>query len=136
MANPTQVKNYIAQWMQLGKKVFLNEQAIGTTNVLQGNGYSAEFEQIWTKITAESSRAYLAGTDQSIGNLLEHNWEMLNCVRCNMLSPCVAIGPRETPTCPCADLELWPDLETVTPRSPISNQAQLNQIRDRLSLKQ
>jgi hypothetical protein len=132
MATPTEVKNYLAQWLQLGKKISFKDQAIGTTNILRGDGYSAEFEQIWAEVTAEPDKAYLEGTDESISTLLDNRWDMLSCVRCGMLAPTIAIGPRATPACPCADIELWPNLETISPRSPVSSQDRLHQIRDRI----
>ena len=132
MATTTEVKDYIAQWMQLGKKIILNDRPIGTTEVLHHDHYSAEFEQMWAQAAAAPSKAYLDGTDQSIANLLDPKWDMSNCVRCGMLAPCIEVGPRETAVCPCADLELWPDLETVTPRSPVSSDVRLHQIHDRI----
>jgi hypothetical protein len=136
MASEQQVKTYLAYWFQLGKRVLIRngQDSLQPQSVIAGDRYSTEFEQCWqTILSQESGDCYLEGTHQTIEELLSGNWELSSCARCLMPVPMVTVGmpPIE---CPCADLENWPDNQTVQPRSPISNQTQLLKIRERLRM--
>ncbi|WP_416674668.1 hypothetical protein [Egbenema bharatensis] len=134
MASPDQVKQYLAYWFQLGKRLIVRngEKAILPQPVIQGDRYSAEFEDCWQYITKNSSKdCYLEGTVQTIDELLSSRWDISPCARCDMPVPMMNLG-LQPPECPCADLPLWPNTELPKPRSPVSNQTQLNSIRDRL----
>ncbi|MFN6515842.1 MAG: hypothetical protein RMY29_015280 [Nostoc sp. CreGUA01] len=134
MATKQEVKVYLAYWFQLGKKVIVgNGQAsILPQHVLDGDGYSKEFEECWEKILLpESGDCYLEGTDETIAELLTSAWEMVSCCRCTM--PVVARNLGMPPLlCPCNDLLNWPNTQLPTPRSPINTQEQLQTIRDKL----
>lgn len=134
MATKQEVKDYLAYWFQLGKKVVIDN---GTATllpqpILAGSNYSPEFEQCWQKIIGSDTRScYLEGTHQTIAELLTSEWEMSACARCNM--PVVVRNVGMPPlVCPCHDLIGWPNTEVPPPRSPVNNQHQLSVIRDRL----
>lgn len=134
MASENQVKQYLAYWFQLGKKVVVNRsnQALLPYPIFRGNQYSPEFEQCWDKISSsESGDCYLEGTNETIAELLTPQWEMMLCGRCALPIPSRTVGmPPES--CPCNDLPTWPNNEVPQPRSPANDRTQLNQIRDRL----
>jgi hypothetical protein len=129
-----QVKQYLAHWFQLGKKVLShNEQeSLLPQPVFQGDRYSREFERCWaTIVTSKNGDFYLEGTDCSIKELLSPAWEILPCARCAMPVP-LKNGGVASPNCPCSDLLDWPNTELPQPRSPVDSRAHLQQIRDRL----
>lgn len=134
MASEHQVRQYLAYWFQLGKKVAIDngETVILPEPVIQGDRYSQEFEDCWQLVRApESGDCYLEGTHQTIAELLSPAWDIMACARCSMPVPMPTIGtpPLE---CPCIDLPNWPNLEIPLPRAPISSQSRLIEIRDRL----
>jgi hypothetical protein len=134
MASQAQVRQYLAYWFQLGKKVLIcnGQEALLPQPVIRGDRYSDEFEECWQRVLAPESRdSYLEGTSQTIAELLTSAWEINPCARCEMPVPVPDLGIPAL-TCPCIDLPLWPSSEIPQPRSPISTQAQLTQIRDRL----
>jgi hypothetical protein len=88
MASRTFVKNYIAQWMQMGKSVSLSTQGeqVSIYKILDGEEYSSSFNQLWDEIsTTKADQAYLDGTDQTINDLLSDRWEIIGCARCSLL---------------------------------------------------
>ena len=134
MASEQNVRQYLAYWFQLGKKVFIRngQESLKPSSVIAGDRYSAEFEDCWQIVRSpESGDCYLEGTDQTIAELLSPEWEINGCARCEMPIPSRAIG-MPPDNCPCFDLPGWPDTEKPQPRSPISSQTLLAQIRDRL----
>ena len=134
MASPQQVKQYIAHWFQLGKRVWLSsgQEFKLPQTVLVGNRYSAEFETCWQQIISlDSGDCYLEGTEQTIEELLSPAWEMSDCSRCDMPIPVKNMGISPT-TCPCHDLHSWPNLELPIPRSPVDSQQHLQEIQERL----
>ncbi len=134
MASQHQVKQYLAYWFQLGKKVIIKNgaEALLPKPVLWGDRYSHEFEECWQKIiSADSGDCYLDGTHETIAELLSPAWEVDPCARCSMPIPVRRHGmPPEC--CPCFDLSNWPDNESPQPRGPISNRAHLIDICNRL----
>ena len=97
MASRTLVKNYVAQWMQMGKTVSLSTQGeqVRIYKIVQGEKYSPLFNQLWDEIsTTKAEEAYLSGTDQTVSDLLSNKWEIIACARCNLLVPSIDIGPR------------------------------------------
>ena len=134
MASEHQVREYIAYWFQLGKKVLIRNgsEALLPTLVIAGDRYSHEFEECWQKmISPNSGDCYLQGTDETIAQLLTPAWEISPCARCAMPVPFRDAGmPPEL--CPCNDLANWPNTEMPQPRSPVSTTSQLSSIRDRL----
>jgi hypothetical protein len=134
MASQDQVRQYLAYWFQLGKKVLIKngQAALLPQPVIRGDRYSAEFEECWQQIVSPDSKdCYLEGTHQTIAELLSPSWDIDPCARCAMPVPVPNMGMPAL-TCPCVDLPTWPDTATPQPRSPISTQSQLIQIRDRL----
>jgi hypothetical protein len=134
MATKQEVREYLAYWFQLGKKVITgNSQASFLPQpVLEGDRYSQEFEECWQKILSpESGDCYLEGTQETIAELLTPAWDMVPCSRCTM--PVVArnVGMPAL-LCPCNNLPNWPNTELPAPRSPINTQQQLVLIRKRL----
>ena len=134
MASKHQVRQYIAYWFQLGKKVLIHngKEALLPQPVIQGDRYSEEFESCWQKIISpESGDCYLEGTQETIAQLLAPGWDVSPCGRCQMPVPIKTVGmPPEL--CPCNDLPNWPNTEVPQPRSPVSSQSRLIEIRDRL----
>ncbi|MUL34931.1 hypothetical protein [Gloeocapsopsis dulcis] len=134
MASEQEVKQYLAYWFQLGKRVVVNngQQVIKPKLVIQSDRYSQEFESCWQQLKASNlSESYLEGTEQSIAELLTPAWEMNSCARCAMPVPIPSVGVPSL-SCPCNDLPTWPNTEVPAPRSPVNSQAQLADIRDRL----
>lgn len=134
MASENQVRQYLAYWFQLGKKVFIHNghKELLPRPVIQGDRYSDEFEKCWrTILSPESGECYLDGTESSIAELLTPAWDITPCARCSMPVPIRNVGlPPQG--CPCFDLSGWPNMEAPLPRAPVDNQARLSQIRDRL----
>lgn len=134
MASEQEVKQYLACWFQLGKKVVIggSGKAVLSQPIMQGEVFSNEFEDCWQQITSpDAIDSYLAGTQETIRELLTDTWQVIPCARCTMPVPFVDAGmlPLE---CPCKDLDNWPNEELPTPRSPVNNQAKLTDIRDRV----
>lgn len=134
MASPTQVKQYLAYWFQLGKRVWVHggREAVLPDSVIERDRYSQEFEDCWQRILAPSSgECYLEGTHQTIQQLLSSEWEIESCARCGMPVPMIELGMQEGP-CPCADLDNWPNNELPEPRSPVDSASRLSGIQERL----
>ncbi|WP_414565606.1 MULTISPECIES: hypothetical protein [unclassified Anabaena] len=134
MASKQEVKQYLAYWFQLGKKVVTSngKESFLPQPVLQGDRYSAEFEECWQKILSQpTGDSYLEGTHETIHELLTPAWEMSPCGRCDMPVPIRSLGMPAL-SCPCNNLPNWPNTELPSPRSPISNEEQLMVIRARL----
>ncbi len=134
MASQQEVKQYLAYWFQLGKKVVFGngEVRLLPQQVIKGDRYSDEFEECWQKIISpEAGDCYLEGTQETIEQLLTAAWEVNQCARCTMPVPVSNVGmPPEL--CPCNDLSNWPNTELPQPRSPVNTKDQLTAIRDRL----
>ena len=138
MASEQEVKQYLAYWFQLGKKVYVRngQDALQPASILKRNGtdtgYSHEFEACWQQIrTAGMGNCYLEGTNQTLAEMLTQQWEISACARCEMPIPVQSAGIPD-PSCPCDDLSTWPNTELPQPRSPVDSQSRLSGIRDRL----
>ncbi|MFM6190476.1 MAG: hypothetical protein ACKPEN_16815 [Planktothrix sp.] len=134
MASQHQVKQYLAYWFQLGKKVLIRNGAESRLPqpVIQGDRYSREFEDCWKEILSpESGECYLEGTEQTIAQLLSSEWEIESCARCSLSVPVKVSGLPAT-CCPCFDLPTWPNLEAPLPRLPVSTRLYLLNICNRL----
>ncbi|NDJ19552.1 hypothetical protein [Myxacorys almedinensis] len=134
MASEQHVKQYLAYWVQLGKRVIVHngQKAILPKTIIAGDRYSQEFEDLWNFTRSSASGdCYIEGTEQTFSELLRPDWEINPCSRCAMPVPTRTIGlPPES--CPCFDLPHWPNTEMPQPREPVSSQASLSNIRDRL----
>jgi len=138
MASRTLVKNYLAQWMQMGKTVSLTTQGdeVHIYKILQGEKYSPSFNKLWDEIsTTKANEAYLSGTDQTISDLLSNHWEIIACARCNLLVPSLDMGARVPVCCPCDDLPSHPNLDLVAPHIPVTLVSHLDDLCDRLEQK-
>jgi len=136
MASRTLVKNYLAQWMQMGKTLSLSTQnkPVQIHKILQGERYSTPFNNLWAEIsTKQSQEAYLSGTSQTISDLLSNQWEIIACARCNLLVPTLGVGPRTPVCCPCDDLPNHPNLDLVSPHIPVKLATHLDALCDRLA---
>ena len=133
MASEQAVKQYLAYWFQLGKKVVIGGgKALLPQPIVQGDAYSQEFENCWQQITSpDAGESYLEGTPETIRELLTDTWQMMPCARCTMPVPLLDVGIASL-VCPCNDLSNWPNPALPSPRSPVSSQAKLTDIRDRL----
>ncbi|MFK0733252.1 MAG: hypothetical protein ACFKPT_26145 [Gloeotrichia echinulata GP01] len=134
MATQQEVRQYLAYWFQLGKKVMTDN---GATNllpqsVLKGDRYSQEFEDCWqTILSPVAGDCYLDGTHETIAELLTPAWDIFPCGRCDMPIPRRNLG-MPAASCPCSNLPSWPNTELPPPRSPVSSQEQLLVIHARL----
>lgn len=134
MASEQAVKQYLAYWFQLGKKVVIggSERALLPQPIMQGGAYSQEFENCWQQITSPGAEdSYLEGTPETISELLTDTWQVLPCARCTMPIPLIDVGIASL-VCPCNDLSNWPNPELPLPRSPVNDRAKLTDIRDRV----
>lgn len=134
MASANQVRQYLAYWFQLGKKVIIckSEEACLPKPIFRGDLYSQEFEEVWRKITSPNSGdCYLEGTEETIAQLLTPEWEIIVCARCPMPIPVRTKGMPAV-SCPCHDLGWWPNNEIPAPRVPVNTKKHLNWIRERL----
>lgn len=134
MASQHQVKQYLAHWFQLGKKVVFDngKEKQLPSSIINGDGFSQEFEQCWQDIlNLESGDCYLEGTNESIAQLLTPPWEIINCARCDMPIPMRTHG-MPPDCCPCFDLKSWPNLDSPQPRLPVNSRRHLLNICHRL----
>lgn len=138
MASRTLVKNYLAQWMQMGKTVSLSTQnkPVHIHKILQGERYSTPFNNLWSEIsTTKAQEAYLSGTSQTISDLLSNHWEIIACARCSLLVPILGVGPRTPVCCPCDDIPNHPNLDLVSPHVPVKLATHMDALCDRLAQK-
>ncbi|MGG6293038.1 hypothetical protein ACQ4M4_01335 [Leptolyngbya sp. AN02str] len=139
MASKEQVKQYLAYWFQLGKRILIhNAQPLASPhNIVQGDRYSDDFEALWEEVQSHHAHdAYLEGTTQTIANLLSSAWIITSCARCDMPVPMLDLGLRADMSCPCTDLPNWPDTDLPAPRSPVPSTQRLQGISDRLGKKE
>ena len=137
MASATEVRNYLAHWFQLGKKLVWHngESELLPEKIIQGDRFSPQFEECWQKIMSIGGRdCYLVGEKATIQELLSPAWTIDQCARCAMPVPMVEAGIISL-DCACSDLDNWPNSELPTPRSPVNSQGQLNNISQRLQAK-
>ncbi len=133
MASTQEVRQYLAHWFQLGKKVAVPDQeSIFTKKVLQGNTYTIEFEACWQQ-TINQPHAYLEGTDQTIVELLTDCWDVVDCARCTMPIPLRAAGLIQNQSCTCQDLPTWPNTQVPLPRAAGAVAIKTNDLRHRLA---
>ena len=134
MASKDRVKQYVAYWLQLGKKVAIEngDKTLFPENIIAGDRYSDEFEDCWEKILSpESGDCYIEGTDPTIAELLHSEWDIILCARCVMPIPMPTLGMPSN-CCPCVDLPTWPNPELPQPRTPVNTTAHLGSIRYRI----
>jgi hypothetical protein len=135
MASEQEVKEYLAYWFQLGKKLILDKgvkQELLPQPVISGEQYSQQFENIWHQIIQKDEKNwYLEGTSQTIAELLSPLWEISDCARCGMPVAMINLG-LTADGCPCKDLPNWPNTELPQPRSPVSNNQHLTKLQERL----
>jgi hypothetical protein len=136
MAYPEQVKRYIASWLQLGRKISIDNSSgtvtLSASKVVEGDKYTPEFESIWQQVSGlNSQNSYLEGTNEPISQLISPSWEIVPCSICNMLVATPQVGIKHS-CCPCHDLPSWPDNNVPVPTGGINSQVALQQIRDRL----
>ncbi len=134
MASHEQVREYLAYWFQLGKRVVIQngQDYVLPQPVIRGDRYSPEFEACWEKIiSAAAGDCYLEGTEERISDLLTNEWEITSCARCTMP---LAMRYHGMPcsSCPCSDLHGWPNTEVPLPRSPINSNNVLSNIYQRV----
>jgi hypothetical protein len=134
MAEQQQVKRYLAHWFQTGKAVIESKKGdkILPSIIIEGDRYSSEFEICWQKLlTQEHQDSYLEGTSQTIKQLLSPQWEIIACARCQMPVP-ICSSAVHCSSCPCFDLDLWPNNDLPSPHAPIDSRFYLRKIHDRL----
>jgi|GEM_PF-2047825 len=128
------VKEYLAHWFQLGKKL-VNPQTNETIlpqPIYQNGEYSRNFEQCWQYVTdPRNGNFYLEGMPQSIQELLSPQWELVSCARCDLPVP-LRQGGNQSLLCPCHDLDSWPNTELPQPRRGINSTHHLKRLGDRL----
>jgi hypothetical protein len=134
MAPETDVKKYVACWMQLGTQVwFHNGQPAQVAKVIQGGRYSPEFENLWSNICGQATGdAYLSGTAITLQELMGNHWEIVQCARCTMPVAMQTAGTQQSLGCPCQELDNWPNTDLPCPRPPVDDLAKLKGIQSRL----
>jgi hypothetical protein len=134
MATPSQVREYLAYWFQLGKRVILplTNEALQPDPIFELGAYSLDFEACWQQLCEpKNQQAYLEGTPQTIADLLTLSWDITPCYRCDMPVPMLNLG-LPLIGCPCTDLPSWPNTEIPMPRRAVNSQAKLSSLYDRL----
>ncbi len=134
MASIETVKQYLAYWFQLGKRVILNQNSeiILPNPVFVAGAYSSEFDKCWQKITRlEGKNCYLEGTTQSIAQLLSPLWDISSCAVCSMPVPKIELGIQPM-GCPCESLNNWPNNELPFPRQAVNTKQHLQSLQERL----
>lgn len=132
MASKTEVKEYLAYWMQLGRKLVVADRLVSLDQVVAGDHYTTRFEEIWQESQAQAEFTSLEGSEVSLKQLFAPTYELLDCPRCHLPLPSPDLGPRPAQSCPCDHLKLLPNLDTVPPRLPIDTGAKLRSIYQRL----
>lgn len=94
MANKNEVKQYLAYWMQLGRKLILSDRVVSLDQVIAGDHYTTRFEEIWQEGEARPEAASLEGANISLEQLFSANYELLSCPRCDLPLPSLTLGPR------------------------------------------
>ncbi|MEC4805200.1 MAG: hypothetical protein SAJ12_07475 [Jaaginema sp. PMC 1079.18] len=138
MAIDLQVKDYLAHWFQLGKKLIHSQsgETILPTLIYQNGKYSDEFERCWQNILQKGTgNFYLEGMPQSLQELLSSEWELVPCARCELPIPIRQIG-NQSSICPCNDLASWPNDELPQPRQAVNSKNHLTKLGDRLHQQQ
>ena len=136
MASSKLVKQYLAQWLQLGQSLEVPSQGrhIQQRTTVMGGSFSSAFDKLWQEITQPSliNQVHLYYTHETIGQLLSNEWDILPCARCNCLVACLSLGARQPHPCPCNALPNFPNLDSLPPRLPLETTHHLAQIRDRV----
>lgn len=134
MATHTEVKNYLAYWFQLGKRVVSDDGRLsyGPGRIIQGDRFTPEFEDSWEAILEKEGKSlFLEGTDQTIAELLSPAWDVVSCARCSMPVPIPQVEISAHP-CPCNDMDGWPNEEIPKPRLPVSTHNHLYYLKKRM----
>ncbi|TVR14279.1 MAG: hypothetical protein EA395_02915 [Phormidium sp. GEM2.Bin31] len=133
MASETQVKKYLADWFQLGKRLVVDHKAQLPCPLFEGGRYSEAFETCWRSVSCPqlSHKSYLEGTELTVAELLDDGWEITPCARCAMPIP-LPISGTGGGVCPCHDLPTWPNNSLPQPRQAVNPQASLREICRRL----
>jgi hypothetical protein len=135
MASLPEVKQYLAHWFQLGRKVYVRngERAILPSRVFQDMEYSDEFDRCWELVTsAQSGDCYLEDTTQTIAELLTSKWDVVDCARCNMPVPLPVISAVPSDGCPCINISHWPNGEMPAPIARTVVGSKLQSLQQRL----
>ncbi|MEO0350959.1 MAG: hypothetical protein AAF282_13025 [Cyanobacteria bacterium P01_A01_bin.15] len=135
MASSQEVQNYLAYWFQLGKSVYIGNSGLTQRPepVLEGHQLSRAFQDCWRSIMAVGGRdCYLAGTDETIEQLLSPQWEITDCARCSIPVAISAVMPVAQ-LCTCGDIDHWPNDELPPPHLPINDKTHLTRLKSRLS---
>ncbi|MCM1983517.1 hypothetical protein [Lyngbya confervoides] len=129
MASTTQVKRFVAIWLQLGKRLVHSSGDVQEKpdRVVQGDRYSPEFDSCWATLLDQASNWHLSGTAYTLAMLLTQDWEIVSCARCDLPIPLQIAGIND-PSCPCGDIEGWPNLDLPLPHTPIDSRHRLASI--------
>ncbi|MEO0455683.1 MAG: hypothetical protein AAF152_03755 [Cyanobacteria bacterium P01_A01_bin.114] len=138
MASQKQVREYLAYWFQLGKHVIVQKGQVARRPdpVLQGDRFSAEFEDCWSQIMESMGRdCYVEGTSVTLDQLLTEEWEIDACPRCELPVATPAVAYNVEP-CTCSDLAHWPNFEAPYPHLPVNSKDRLTSLHARLKTKE
>lgn len=136
MATASQIRHYLAYWLQLSKNIVLDGKVTRLPSVIErqglsGDRLSSDFEDLWATALQHPYTTYLEGTSVTIAELLSGEWEIVLCARCPMPVPLRVAGITNT-SCPCHDMHIWPNSETLLPRLPVDSENALMSMCDRL----
>jgi hypothetical protein len=96
MASESKVRHYLAYWLQFGKKIIMYNGTIakGLETVIQGDGYSPEFEDLWVEVRApDSGNCRLEGIWETIDELLTQSWDI---ILHNFIPQVISVSRKQT----------------------------------------
>ncbi|USR91790.1 hypothetical protein NEA10_03415 [Phormidium yuhuli AB48] len=133
MASEKQVKKYLADWFQLGKKLVVDQNEQLPSPLFENGHYSDAFEACWRAASCPQfgHKSYLQGTEITLAELLDDHWEITSCARCTM-PIALPISGVAGAVCPCHDLPSWPNTALPKPRQAVNTQVSLREICRRL----
>jgi hypothetical protein len=120
MASEHDVRQYLICWWQLGKSLVHHTPAgdnfIRPDPLLLLDPASPSLAVLWDHIQQAPQDYYLAGTSETLADLLSSRWELVPCAGCQLPIPIRRLGIHTDP-CPCHDLQNWPSRDTLPPRT-------------------
>ncbi len=135
MASESQVKEYLACWLQVGKRILHDSgnREFHDPRIVNKRGYTSEFESWWDEFRENAHHWHLEGCNNALDVLFTPQWDIVDCALCVMPVPKLVAGVND-PNCTCSDLELWPNLEIPKPHTPNDMQDKLTKLRKKLRI--
>lgn len=108
MATELEIKQFVAEWMNVGKIVMSPMGELRAQSLDSAYRYTPEYDKLWSYLWKRKTKCYLLGTTQTFDKL-ERAWELSRCIHCD-LPVMLPIGyyPSQFGSEPCVALGLWP----------------------------